>query len=297
MKKQIEMAKKNKINFIIPDFLNMEGSIYLLDTFRSNKEIFKDEINIIGLIGQFSGCIWNKNDKKSDKYILSVENIFNIRNNYKKYDMSLVISFDKEDIEYKDLEDTYANKIMEIFNDKKNYVLCKSDKLKKYIKEKYKNIKIMDYYENKNDYMIVNPTLNRDSSIINSSFKDKMVIMPDLGYIPNKKWLFNHVKNKSKLNKINYKKDRYFSKEKSKSFLELKKQNNYLKYEDLIEYSKIGINTFMLSGLGVYNYAMYENIVDYLFKEEYKKDQLVMFSKCISNYIQQEMLEIFNYRL
>ena len=37
MKEQNSKAKKNKINFIIPDFLNVPECVYLLDTFRAHK--------------------------------------------------------------------------------------------------------------------------------------------------------------------------------------------------------------------------------------------------------------------
>ena len=172
MKEQNSKAKKNKINFIIPDFLNVPECVYLLDTFRAHKEIYKDNIDIVGLHGMFVGHSWNIRDKKFEMYTMDYDLLNKIKAKYNnEYNISLFITFDKEDISVKDLEDEYSNKVMEIFNDKKNYVICKSNKLAEYIKETYKNVKIIvDFDENvehDNEYLLVNPKLNRSEIIKN----------------------------------------------------------------------------------------------------------------------------------
>lgn len=294
-----EKYKKNKINFIIPDFMNGGGSIYLLDTFRSHKEIFKDNVNILGFIGQFNGCAWNKKNKAFDVYRLNFERLKNLKNAYKKVNVLLVILFDKEEITMRDLDDEYSNKVMEIFNDSNIYVLCKSKKLITHIRKNYTNIKIIDYYETdlQADYILVDPIFNKNNSLFNFCNKSKLIMIPDAGCIPNKKNLFHHSKKEGVLCKLNTKREKYYSSKNENSFFQIKKNPNYLTYDNLIEYSKKGINTFLLSGLGVYNYAMYENIVDYLFKDDSKKDQIIKLSKYMTEYIQLEMKEVYSYRL
>lgn len=300
MKGQNSKAKKDKINFIVPDFLNVDECVYLLDTFRSHKEIFKDNIDIVGLSGNFPGSIWNEIDKRFNRYKLSLENLKKLNSKYKSFEISLYIFFDKKEIKSKDLEDEYSNEIMKIFNDNNNYVICKSSKLKKYIMENYKKINIIDHYE-ENDrsgvYTLIHPNQNRNTSLFEDKDSNKYILYPDTNFIPNKKWLFKHTKKDSVLNKINPKKEVYYSKINSKSFYEVKKDNNFLSYEDLVEYSIKGINKFILSGFGVYNVAMIENIIDYLYKDKYKMDARFQIHAMFFKYKEMECNEIFNYRM
>lgn len=295
-----ECDRENKINFIVPDFLNVAECVYFLDTFRNHFEIFKDNINLLGFSGMFPGNTWNERNKRFDVYKYDIDNIKNLRKKYSALNISLFIFFDKEDVSSEDLEDEYANEVISIFDDKKNYVICKSKKLEDYIRENFKNINIIEEYNNEGvikDYMIVNPDLNLNEKLFDVNGKSNLILFPDCNMIPNKRWMFKHCKRESKLNKINPKYDKYYSNKSLGSFYEIKKDKNYLSYEKLLKYLEKGINTFMLSGFGVYNVAMYENIVDYLFKEEYKKDQRLNLYEFIKILIEQEELAIYNYEL
>ena len=55
-----ECDRENKINFIVPDFLNVAECVYFLDTFRNHFEILKDNINLLGFSGMFPGNMWNE---------------------------------------------------------------------------------------------------------------------------------------------------------------------------------------------------------------------------------------------
>ena len=300
MKEQNSKAKKNKINFIIPDFLNVAGCVYLLDTFRNHFEVYKDEVNLLGFSGMLPGVAWNERDKKFDMYKYKLELLQLLKEKYKSLRISLFLAFDKEEIDYRDLEDAYTNNIMSIFNDKDNYVICKSKKLANYIQENYKEINIINHFGNEKDfdkYILIKETENSNKSLFELDRINRFILYADGNMIPNKNWLFHHKKNDSKLNRINPKKDKYYTSKPYFSFYEMKKQDNYLSYDKLKEYSKKGINMFMLSGFGVYNIAMYENIVDYLFKEEYKKDQRLYIHECNKILIEQEERAIHNYEM
>ena len=302
MKEQNSKAKKNKTNFIIPDFLNVPECVYLLDTFRAHKEIYKDNIDIIGLHGMFVGHSWNIRDKKFEMYTMDYDLLNKIKAKYNnEYNISLFITFDKEEISVKDLEDEYSNKVMEIFNDKKNYVICKSKRLADYIKETYKNVKVIaDFEENSeqdNEYLLVNPKYNRSEFIKNYSNPEKLILIPDGGFIPNRRNLFHHSKKELVMKTINPKKDKYHSNKSALSFIEIQKQEEYLTFEDLIDYSNFGINTFVFSGIGVYNIAMYLNYIDYIYKEEYKADACNNFLFRLVQMKEQEVKAIHTFEL
>lgn len=302
MKEQNSKAKKNKINFIIPDFLNVPECVYLLDTFRAHKEIYKDNIDIIGLHGMFVGHSWNIRDKKFEMYTMDYDLLNKIKAKYNnEYNISLFITFDKEEVNVKDLEDEYSNKVMEIFNDKKNYVICKSNRLANYIKETYKNVKvIVDFDESKeqdNERLLVNPKLNRSEVIKNYKNREKLILIPDGGFIPNRRNLFHHSKKELVIKTFNPKKDKYHSNQNSLSFIEAKQQESYLSFEELEEYAKFGINTFMFSGIGMYNIAMYMNYIEYIYKDEYKFDAVNNFLTRLVVLKEQEVKAIHSYEL
>lgn len=296
----VKNKKENvKLNLIIPEFLNVEECVYLLDTFREHREIYKEGIEIFGLSGMFPGCRWSEQDKKFDMYSLSIDMLNGIKNKYNnEYNKSLFILFDKEDISVKDLCDEYSNEVIKIFDDKKNYAICKSKRLIDYLKENYHNINIINYDEpSEKEFGILNPSENRNKKIFENDNKNNFIIIPDGGFIPNRRNLFHHSKKDSVLFKINPKKDKYYSPKNSLSFIEAKEQEEYLTYEDMIEYAKKGINTFMFSGMGVYNIAMYENYIDYIYTDEYKMDASNNMLTKLIKLKEQECNAIYKYEL
>lgn len=286
---------KKSLNFIIPDFVNMVESIYLLDAFKDHNEVFKDNVKIRGLSGQFNGCSWNKKNK-SDIYKLDIDVLKIMKQKYNdKYKVSLFIFFNKEDVSNKDLEDEYCNDLMRIFDNNNNYVICKSVKLSNYIKEKYRNITVITEEESSiyNIKLISDINLNK----LNDEQKKKMIIITDGDQIPNKKFMFKHTKKDSILNKLNPKDDKYYTNKNNLSFCQMKKNKNYLEYDEIIKLANNGINNFLLSGFGMYNFAMIENIVSYLIKEEYRMDSRICMSTYIFNEVSKECNAIFNYRI
>jgi len=294
--------KVDKINFIIPDFLNVEECTYLLSAFSSHREIFKDNINIVGLHGMFVGNSWNKVDKKFDIYRMEYDFLNKIKKKYNdEYKISLFITFDNENITLKDLEDEYSNEVMKIFDDKMNYVICKSKKLAKYIKKTYKNVKVIVDFENQeddnNEYLLVNPQLNKSDIIKKYKNPEKLILIPDGGFIQNRRWLFKHSKKDFVLTSNNPKKNKYYSKNNSLPFVIAKSREEYLDYESLEFFATLGVKFFLLSGVGVYNIAMYINLIDYIYKDEYKSDARLDQIDILINLKEKEINEIYEYRM
>ena len=287
--------RNERINFIIPDFVNMVECVYFLDTFKNHNEVYKENINILGLSGKLNGCGWNNKDK-SDIYKLELDAIKSMKQKYNdEYKTSLFIFFDKEEVSNKDLDDEYCNELIKIFDNKYNFVICKSVKLSSYIKEKCKNITVLTEEESSvyNLKLFSNVNINE----LNDEQKRKMIIIADGGQIPNKKFMFKHTKKDSILNKLNPKDDKYYTNKNNLSFCQMKKNKNYLEYDEIIKLANNGINNFLLSGFGMYNFAMIENIVSYLIKEEYRMDSRICMSTYIFNEVSKECNAIFNYRI
>lgn len=287
--------KNKRINFIIPDFVNMVECVYLLDTFENHNEVFKEKINILGLSGKFNGCAWNNKDK-SDIYKLEIDVVKTMKQKYNdEYKTSLFIFFDKEEVSNKDLDDEYCNELIKIFDNKYNFVICKSVKLSNYIKEKCKNITVLTEAESSvyNLKLFSNVNINE----LNDEQKRKMIIIADGGQIPNKKFMFKHTKKDSVLNRLNPKKEKYYTNRTNLSFYRLKDTDDYLNYDDILKLNKEGINYFMLSGFGMYNFAMIENIIDFLIKDDHRMDQRISINTYIFRELELECNAIFNYRL
>ena len=116
------------------------------------------------------------------------------------------------------------------------------------------------------------------------------------GFIPNKKFMFKHQKNFFDLTNFNPKKDNYYSKN-NLTFFEMKKDKNYLDKESIVSCVREGVDTFILSGFGMYNFGMLENVIDFIIKEDYKMDQRISLVNFIFREAEIECNEIFNFRL
>lgn len=266
---------KDKINFILPDFLNYDACAYHLSTCRNHPEAFKDNLNVFGFRGSFPGSRWCEKDKKFDKFQLSLQELRDLKEKYKSLNTHLFIEFNKEEIKERDLDDEYSNLIVDIFDDKNNYVYCKNKMLSDYIKEKYHQINVVGDYDNNlsvdNKLTLVNPLHNKDKDLFNNT-KYNLLIYPDGGFIRERRWMFKHTIKDSTLQPINPKKDRYYSDSHSISFYQMKQEETYLSWGDVIKYKEKGINYFILSGSGIYNIAGAINLVDFIYKDEYKAD-------------------------
>lgn len=287
----------NKIEFIIPDFLNEGECTYFLSTFSSYKDIFKDNIEIIGLIGEFPGCCFGTVDNKFNRYKIDEEYLVYLKKKYNnELNTSLYIRMQNNDLLEQDLNDEYSNLILKIFDDKKNYVICKSEMLANYIKINYKRINVIleyqtlpyQHYEN----ILINSKIfeNTISKLLNKN----IIIELDKKCIPDKKTLFKHKNNESSLFKINVRKNKYYN---NYGIDFINKNEQCLIKEELAKYYGSGINKFVLPGSGVYNHAMIENIMDHLYKDEYKVDARKNIYPLLIALKVKEEIEIHNYRL
>ena len=263
--------KNRTYNLVIPDFLNVQESTYFITTFREHREIFNDNIIIKGLLGSFQFSNWNKDNKQYRKYakLFGLDTLYKLSDKYKSLNLSLYIVFDKEKISNKDLNDEYCNSLMKVFNDSRNYVIVSSDILSNYIKETYSNINVINY----------------------NNIDDNLVIIDN--NIPDRTFTFKHNKNDVKLDKIDVKKNLYYNKNGIKDYYEID-TNSY--YESLKDYDD-NKDTFIIKGLGVYNIASYINVINYLYKEEYRYDALIQIVNGILIYKKHEVNAIMNYRL
>ena len=138
---------------------------------------------------------------------------------------------------------------------------------------------------------------NANKDLLKSKGKNKFIIYADGNMIGDRTWMFKHSINDSKLLRIDPKKNSYYNKKNNTSFYEMKQSNSYFNYEKLCEYSENGINYFMLSGVGVYNIAAINNIIDTIFKDEYKQDIRTRLFQLLYNLKERECISVFSYEI
>lgn len=131
------MDKYNeKITFYLPGAFTsfFELLSYLMENYSHRKEIFKDNVEL-GCIYGSPKCIWNGGHYASFEY--SKAELQQWKNFSQKYNIPIRFTFTNSLLKEEHLKDCYGNLLLEEFNTGKNEIICVSDLLEKYIRNKY----------------------------------------------------------------------------------------------------------------------------------------------------------------
>ena len=104
--------------------------------------ILNENIEKIGLIGNFPYCIWAKHNKTVEIY--SYEKIENELKYITDNNLMLFFEFDNTRLEEKHFYDTYMNMILKMAQNVDVYALVYNEKLAEFIKNKYEYIKTVN---------------------------------------------------------------------------------------------------------------------------------------------------------
>ena len=261
----------------------------LIENWKNNPEAFKDNV-VIGSIYDCPTCIWN-----GGRLILqeqqSKSTLENIRNMMHWYQIPVRLTFTNCLLEEKHIYDTYGNLLLEIFNTGNNEIICNTEVLENYIREKYKDSyryissttkrlindeELQKQEIDKNYHMIVlDYDYNKNFDFLKSiEHKEKCEILCNAVCKSNCPYRMEHYKEISQcqLNFDNPEK-RLCKFDTIDSLFYAQKQNGFISPEDINEiYLPMGFNNFKLEGRTALDTDLIEILLYYLIKDEHKDE-------------------------
>lgn len=124
------------INFYLPEFFfKYDLNMTFINLFKSNPELFYDDINITAIYGTFPGAIWNGGRCMSGT--CTKENMENTIKTINDLGVAVRYTFTNCRLNIEDTYDRYCNLMMEVGNNGMNEVLVNSDILEVYLHEMY----------------------------------------------------------------------------------------------------------------------------------------------------------------
>lgn len=250
------------IEFEIPDSRNLTPrNIKFLELMKKYPEMFYDDFKIVNAYGCPEGSIWNGGRYNPGDYSNNmVKELIDI---YKSYDINFAFTFTNLLLEEKHLYDVYSNMIASLGNREGNSVISSTRVMTDYIKNNYKNYKIIESItqnlsfeevdKRSENYLTVVPCkFNKDFELLKEFiYPENLMILTNEPCIDNCPYKASHYINTSKLNL--YMTDLVFEcrsllDSKSTLFKELDKQNHTIHRYELNKYLEIGINKFKISG-------------------------------------------------
>lgn len=270
-------------------FMFHKGYYTLLELTQSRPEVFKDNIKIGSIYGS-PQCIWNGGRFISG--IWSENDLIGMKTTLTCYQIPARFTFTNCLLTKEHVYDTYGNLILKIFNTGTNEIICNTDVLENYIREKYgdnykyissttkclfdKNNQeqelLKDYY-----LTVLNFDHNKDIEYIKTlPNKDKIEILCNpvcRKDCPMKKF---HYRNISQ-SQLNFDISQLYHCKETEAclgFWEVKRKSPlFISDEDINNtYLPLGIKNFKLEGRTNHPLDWVEIILYYLIKENYKDE-------------------------
>lgn len=276
-------AYKSKAIFYLPGIFQQKNLyLMLLGEYYEERYKFKDNAEI-GCVYDSPMCVWNGGRLSLVHY--GKQELEEIKQFFETIDMPIRFTFTNCLLEEHHNYDTYGNLILEIFNTGKNEIICNSETLEKYIRNKYGK-----------SYKYISSTTKRLSSKSEQAEelkKDYYLVVLD--YDHNKDFEFlKSIKNKKKcellvnpvcspncpkrkahylaISKEQINNEHSFSfpcEDQGRKYFEVKKNPNYIGPNDINNYLDMGFNHFKIEGRTSNPTDLIEIMVDYLVKDEY----------------------------
>lgn len=259
----------------------------LLRGYEENPGVFKDNVKIGSIYGSPT-VIWN-GGRLIANCCYPKDQLELICDFMDRYKIPARFTFTNCLLEEKHLLDTYGNLLLEIFNTGNNEIICNSEILENYIREKYGN-----------RYKYISSTtkrLNNKEEQDKEVEKDYYLIVLDYDYNFNFEYL-QSIQNKEKCEllcnpvcvpKCPYRKEHYKKlsalqlnpdpenvthfcpyQRDTKTFFEIVNKENVIKPEDINKYLKMGFKHFKLEGRATSPLNVLDIITHYLIKDDYQ---------------------------
>lgn len=132
------------INFNIPGvYDHIDLNAFILQLYGEDKSIFRDNVTISSVYGNFHFCIWDGGRNFIRYKQSTLEEIQNIKNLYLSYYLPVRFIFTNPEVTEEDLDDRFGNLILEEFNTGRHEVVVNSPLMEQYIRENYPKYKII----------------------------------------------------------------------------------------------------------------------------------------------------------
>lgn len=119
--------------------VNFYANQIIINLMKQYPDKFREGYKPGSVYGTFPGAIWNGGRAVFGSF--SEKNIKAVIDTYNKFDTPVRFTWTNACIDESHLEDPYCNRIMELANNGKNQVLCNSEILEEYLKNKYPDFK------------------------------------------------------------------------------------------------------------------------------------------------------------
>lgn len=260
----------------------------LLFLWENERHVFKDNVKIGSVYGA-PGGIWN-GGRILPRQFFAQEELQDIKNIYNKLDIPVRFTFTNCLIEEKHLLDTYCNMVLDLFSDGKNEIICNSEILENYIREKYgdkykyissttKCHKAQEEQkqELEKDYHLVVLDYNHNNNFeflksLPLELRNKTEVLCNCACQPNCPFRADHYEQVSRA-QLNY---TLFHKQDGciggyETYYKAKQLASYISPQDINnKYLPLGINNFKLEGRTAGPLNLIEILIDYLIKPEYQ---------------------------
>lgn len=282
------------MKFYLPDFWHhFELNSNFIMVLEKNPEWFYDNIEIGGVYGSFPEAIWNGGRTLYKNLIHG-----NINPTIKYFNdkgIPLKFTFTNSQIKEEHLSDVYCNELMMLANNGFNQVVLNSGILKKYIKTKYPDYKIIasttinynqesQESDNWDDYYLITADYNKNNTEEMFQYKEKgrYEILLNSYCGDNCKFSKQHYKQIS-IDNLDQVDDRYLEHARTQpnykalcrsvhsGFFDLFENRNFVTVEDLYgKYHNSGFKHFKIEGRTQSMYDVLESYLYYMVKPEFK---------------------------
>lgn len=267
------------INFHIPGlYQHFNLNIKLIKLMKSNPEYFYDNIKISGVYGSFF-CPWAGG--RTNEVFLDKQQKENIIKVFNELNVGVLFTFTNTLLEQRDVYDLYGNEDLKIIAPNSlNKVIIVSDLLKKYIHEKYPNIKFIssiagDKNQENNDCEInvVNANINNTDELFNIKDKNNIEILLNSNCIKNCPYEKDHYDYISALNlaKTTEHFECPYEADMANELEDMMKTELFVSVDDLYnKYIPAGFNIFKLNGRHTGDKNALDYYLYYMAKPEYQ---------------------------
>lgn len=290
----MESTNDNKINFILPGFLNISRNEILINIYENYCHITMDNSCIHSFYGNFPSCVWNGGrlclgERYTKKQIKKIKVFHN------KKEIRIALTMTNLCLDESHLSNRYANAILKIFHDGYNEVLVSIPILENYIRKNFSKFKINKSITSRENPLkrlgeynlsLIPSQHSNNVDYINripQQYKNKIEVLCNDPCITNCKYKYIHYEElcQLQLGKYHLKTTDVYGNCRQMSgrfydvLLNQRSEKLFLGPKQLQRYvNEYNIKYFKINGREKYSVAGYENIAEFCIKEVYKYDVL-----------------------